>query len=424
MPDAAHALMTISPRVRANWSGAAQMPTVRVPLAILKQQGGRKLVLTPGGMAPGGVSAAKFTLVKALARAFRWRRMMEPGHYGTIAELAAAQKINSSYVSRLLRLTLLAPNIVGAILDGRQPEGMTLPGLMVGLRLGGIASARHRCLLTRSSCNANHCCIMQGSDAPSLSFFKAAVPSPVRCAERGVAAPFTSPLLFATRLRLGTGVGIEVLVPNPAGREGSFVLSWTAATEAFQPSLADQALIEALNPLLVAGVELQPEHVRQAARLAAGTGLAGREARHAGLLNHVAARGLHAMQVFAHSLECWLLTCPIEDDRQRAAALALRVTAIADAATVLEVGCAQRTAWVVDGWLLLAILWRLAPAEARIAVLRRCLALAPPPADEMLQWPGCGTLRRTLEALPLASAAGFVDSAVCEAALAEWLAAP
>ena len=110
-------------------TGAAQMLTVRVPLAVRKR-GGRKLVLTPGGMAPGGVSAAKFTLVKALARAFRWRRMMEPGHYGTIAELAAAQKINSSYVSRLLRLTLLAPNIVGAILDGRQPEGMTLPGLM------------------------------------------------------------------------------------------------------------------------------------------------------------------------------------------------------------------------------------------------------------------------------------------------------
>jgi hypothetical protein len=69
-------------------------------------------------------------LVKALARAFRWRRMMEAGRYGTINELAAAEKINSSYVSRLLRLTLLAPDIVEAILDGRQPEGMTLPGLM------------------------------------------------------------------------------------------------------------------------------------------------------------------------------------------------------------------------------------------------------------------------------------------------------
>jgi hypothetical protein len=111
-------------------NGAAQMLTVRVPLAVRKQRGGRKLVLTPGGMAPGGASAADTTLVKALARAFRWRRMMETGRFATIDELSAAEKINSSYVSRLLRLTLLAPDIVQAILDGRQPEGMTLPGLM------------------------------------------------------------------------------------------------------------------------------------------------------------------------------------------------------------------------------------------------------------------------------------------------------
>jgi len=77
-----------------------------------------------------GTTAADTTLVKALARAFRWRRMLETGRYGTIVELAAAENINSSYVSRLLRLTLLAPDIVEAILDGRQREGMTLPGLM------------------------------------------------------------------------------------------------------------------------------------------------------------------------------------------------------------------------------------------------------------------------------------------------------
>ena len=111
-------------------SGAAQMLTVRVPLAVRKPRGGRKLVLTPGGMAPRGASAADTTLVKALARAFRWRRMMEAGRYSTIDELAAAEKINSSYVSRLLRLTLLAPDIVESILDGKQPEGMTLPGVM------------------------------------------------------------------------------------------------------------------------------------------------------------------------------------------------------------------------------------------------------------------------------------------------------
>ncbi|MEI6159513.1 MAG: hypothetical protein WCP77_06755 [Roseococcus sp.] len=69
-------------------------------------------------------------MVKALARAFRWRRQMETGRSSTINELAAAEKINSSYVSRLLRLTLLAPDIVEAIPDGRQPEEMTLPGLM------------------------------------------------------------------------------------------------------------------------------------------------------------------------------------------------------------------------------------------------------------------------------------------------------
>jgi hypothetical protein len=111
-------------------TGAAQILTIRVPLAVRKQRGGRKLVVTPGSMASRGALGADSTLVKALARVFRWRRMMEAGRFGTIDELAAAEKINSSYVSRLLRLTLLAPEIVDAILDGRQPQRMTLPGLM------------------------------------------------------------------------------------------------------------------------------------------------------------------------------------------------------------------------------------------------------------------------------------------------------
>ena len=104
-------------------TGAAQTLTVRVPLTVRKQRGGRKLMVAPGGMAPRGASAADTTLVKALARAFRWRRMMEAGRYGTINELAAAEKINSSYVSPLLRLTLLAPDIVDAILD--RPPNVT-----------------------------------------------------------------------------------------------------------------------------------------------------------------------------------------------------------------------------------------------------------------------------------------------------------
>ncbi len=62
--------------------------------------------------------------------AFRWREMLENGKYATIAEIAAAEKINESYVGRVLRLTLLAPDIVEAILNGRQPVEMTLAVLV------------------------------------------------------------------------------------------------------------------------------------------------------------------------------------------------------------------------------------------------------------------------------------------------------
>lgn len=60
------------------------------------------------------------TMVKALARAFRWKRMLEWGDYATIAELAEGEGIAYSYMTRVLRLTLLAPDIVEAILDGRE----------------------------------------------------------------------------------------------------------------------------------------------------------------------------------------------------------------------------------------------------------------------------------------------------------------
>ncbi len=89
----------------------------------MKPRGGRKAMVTPGVLALE--RRQDITLIKAVARAFRWRRMLESGRFATINELAAAEKINSSYVSRVLRLTLLAPDIVEAILDGLQPDGMT-----------------------------------------------------------------------------------------------------------------------------------------------------------------------------------------------------------------------------------------------------------------------------------------------------------
>jgi hypothetical protein len=69
-------------------------------------------------------------LVKALARAHRWKRLLEEGRYTSITELAKAEKIDRGYVGRIVQLTLLAPDIVEAILDGRQPTELGLPRLM------------------------------------------------------------------------------------------------------------------------------------------------------------------------------------------------------------------------------------------------------------------------------------------------------
>ena len=105
--------------------------TIHVPMAF-KTRGGRKLIISPDGAPSWAKPRTRIdnTMVKALARAFRWRKLMETGVYITIEEIAAAGKTSTSYVSRILQLTLLAAEIVEAILDGRQPADMTLAGLM------------------------------------------------------------------------------------------------------------------------------------------------------------------------------------------------------------------------------------------------------------------------------------------------------
>ena len=90
----------------------------------------RRRVAPPFSVRRDGRTLSDLALVKALARAFRWRRMMESGVVSTVGEISVREKINKSYVSRVLRLTLLGPEIVEAILDGRQAPEMTLPGLM------------------------------------------------------------------------------------------------------------------------------------------------------------------------------------------------------------------------------------------------------------------------------------------------------
>jgi hypothetical protein len=106
--------------------------TVRVSISIRKR-GGRRLVLVPDGTNMSVAHVCRHVdnaMVKAIARAFRWREMLENGTHATIAEIAAAEKINASHVGRVLQLTLLAPDIVEVILDGRQPADITLATLL------------------------------------------------------------------------------------------------------------------------------------------------------------------------------------------------------------------------------------------------------------------------------------------------------
>jgi hypothetical protein len=110
---------------------AATSITVRVPLAV-RRRPGRKTVVTPVQEGVAAVATrADPALVKALARAFRYQRLLDDGRYASISEMAQAERIERGYLGSLLRLTLLAPNTVEAIIDGRPSEGLNLPQLLI-----------------------------------------------------------------------------------------------------------------------------------------------------------------------------------------------------------------------------------------------------------------------------------------------------
>jgi hypothetical protein len=97
----------------------------------LQRRGGRKLIMTPEGVvAPARKPSRYETLVKALVRAHHWRRRIESGQAKSIRGLAEQESVTDAYVCRLLPLTCLAPEIVEAILDGRQPKWLRLAELL------------------------------------------------------------------------------------------------------------------------------------------------------------------------------------------------------------------------------------------------------------------------------------------------------
>jgi hypothetical protein len=104
---------------------------VSIPIS-MRRFGGRKKVVTPAHVAPWAPPPAHVdnTIIKALARAHRWRGMIEKKLFANARDLAKAEKINEAYLGRVLRLTLLSPTITEAILSGRLPDGVDLAKLL------------------------------------------------------------------------------------------------------------------------------------------------------------------------------------------------------------------------------------------------------------------------------------------------------
>jgi hypothetical protein len=105
---------------------------------VIRRRGGRKQIIGPDGapvQAGGDAADVASTrgdpaLVKALARGFRWRRMLEEGRFGSIRELAAKEGVDRAFVGRLLNLTLLPPDVVEVVLEGRATDSLNLKDLL------------------------------------------------------------------------------------------------------------------------------------------------------------------------------------------------------------------------------------------------------------------------------------------------------
>ncbi len=107
---------------------------IRVPMKF-KKRGGRKEIIVPEGLSGSRPqkSPTQEPLVTALARAFYWQELIDSGRYATVTELAEALGVDRSYVGRIMRLALLAPDIVEAIVRGEEPSGASLERLVKGM---------------------------------------------------------------------------------------------------------------------------------------------------------------------------------------------------------------------------------------------------------------------------------------------------
>lgn len=103
---------------------------VRVPMRH-HRRGGRKVMVAKSetSFRPARITTDD-TILKALGRAYRWKRMLESGEFASITDLARAETINHSYIRRILRLTLLSPTITEMILNGRHQGDLQLENVL------------------------------------------------------------------------------------------------------------------------------------------------------------------------------------------------------------------------------------------------------------------------------------------------------
>ncbi len=110
---------------------ACDVISIEIPMSF-KKRGGRKVIVLPDGSHghPSPAATIDNAMVKAVARAFRWQKLLENGTYSCLDDIAHSEKISASFISRYHRLVLLAPDIVEAILDGTQPAHLTMKALL------------------------------------------------------------------------------------------------------------------------------------------------------------------------------------------------------------------------------------------------------------------------------------------------------
>ncbi|MBF0214282.1 MAG: hypothetical protein HQM00_12110 [Magnetococcales bacterium] len=128
-------MTTVAPAGQAQYTLSldGKMLSIFIPVQF-KRRGGRKMIVAPDGVV--GMRAERDeSMIQAVAKAWKWRQMLDRKEVLSLSEIAAKEKIGGTYAARIYDLSLLAPDIVEAILDGRQPVGLSLREFAKGIPL-------------------------------------------------------------------------------------------------------------------------------------------------------------------------------------------------------------------------------------------------------------------------------------------------